>query len=970
MSRLLFAALGLFLGLPAHALAAELYQAAPPGTHTRWISPENPTGAKGAGGRTNRGAKGRAFIVVAPGETAVLADLQGAGILHRMWLSGTIPRNEEQRRLVRLEMFWDGAARPAVAAPIGDFFGVGLGLLVPFESAWFASPEGRSYNVTLPMPFRTGARVQLVNESQAHLLVWYDINYTEVTQHAGDVLYFHASWRRERRTALGRDFEILPRVTGRGRYLGANIGVIGGPDYRGTWFGEGEVKVYLDGDTTHPTLVGTGTEDYIGSGWGQGRYQGRLYGSLVSDDRRDLYAFYRFHLDDPVYFHQDCRVTLQQMGNTSTERVREMLAQGVELQPVWVLDVHGGDVLNLTGRAPAVHLLLDRSDLPPFSDPQHPAGGCNFYRRDDVSATAYFYLDRPENDLPALASAEARVEGLRERVWTGAKAARPAPPAPPDFGPRVLVFGPGQPGMQEQVEAVFREQERAQFGTGRYALLFKPGRYALDVKVGFYTHVAGLGRLPGDVTFQGRVWTDAAWMRQNATCNFWRAVENLTLEPPGGVNVWAVSQAAPMRRTHVRGDLHLSSGGWSSGGFLADCRVDGTVETGSQQQWFSRNSAWGQWKGANWNMVFVGCENSPAGEWPARAVTRVDQTPAVREKPFLTVEDGRWAVRVPPLRRTPSAGLSWPPADAPDRVVPLDRFHLAKAGLDTAASINAALRAGRHLLLTPGLYPLDDTLVVTHSNTIVLGLGFPTLIPSTGRPALRVEAAEGAIVSGVVVDAGAVSSDTLVEFGVAGRRSGRAENPTCVHDLVCRVGGYGPGRARRMVVIHHDHLIGDNFWLWRADHGANVGWTENPCENGLVVNGNDVTIYGLFVEHTQGYQTIWNGERGRVYFYQSEMPYDPPSQEAWRSPSGDGFASYKVGEHVEEHEAWGLGVYHVFTKAAVVAERAFEAPAHSGVRLRHLVTFRLGGGRPGSGIRHVLNGEGADTIQGQKATLP
>jgi hypothetical protein len=359
-----------------------------------------------------------AFIVVQPGETAVLADIQGAGVLHRMWLSGTIPRNEEQRRLVRLEMYWDGAPRPAVAAPIGDFFGVGLGLLVPFESALFSSPEARSYNFTIPMPYQTGAKVLLVNESKAHALVWYDINYTEVERHETDILYFHAAWRREPRTELGKDFEILPRVRGRGRYLGANIGVIGGPEYRGTWFGEGEVKIYLDGDTTLPTLVGTGTEDYIGTGWGQGEYQGRIHGSLVSDNANDLYAFYRFHLDDPVFFHEDCRVTIQQMGNTGTDRVRQLLAQGAELQPVWILDTHGGDVLNLTGPKPTVHLLLDRTDLPSFDDPAHPSGGTNFYRRDDVSATVYFYLDRPVNDLPPLAPAALRVQGLRENVWT------------------------------------------------------------------------------------------------------------------------------------------------------------------------------------------------------------------------------------------------------------------------------------------------------------------------------------------------------------------------------------------------------------------------------------------------------------------------------------------------------------------------------------------------------------------------
>lgn len=424
MNTILALPLALTAVLLTSACADELYRAPASGTHTRWVSPENLSGAKGAGGMSNRGAKGAAFIVLKPGETAVLADIRGAGVIRRMWLSGTIPRNEEQRRLVRLEMYWDGAKKPAVACPIGDFFGTALGLALPFESALFSNPEGRSFNFTIPMPYRKSARMLLVNESKAHALVWYDINYTEVKKHDADVMYFHAAWRRELKTELGKDFEILPRVAGKGRYLGASIGVIGDSAYRGTWFGEGEVKVYLDGDTAWPTLVGTGTEDYIGSGWGQGEYRGRYHGSLLSDSQNDLYAFYRYHLDDPVFFHRDCRVTLQQIGNTSAERVREMLAKGIDLKPVWVLDTHGEDVLNLTGREPSIYLLLDRSDLPPFTDPNHPSGGVNFYRRDDVSATVYFYLDKPENDLPPLAPAGIRLRDMHEKVWSKAKPAR------------------------------------------------------------------------------------------------------------------------------------------------------------------------------------------------------------------------------------------------------------------------------------------------------------------------------------------------------------------------------------------------------------------------------------------------------------------------------------------------------------------------------------------------------------------
>ena len=217
--------------------------------------------------------------------------------------------------------------------------------------------------------------------------------------------------------------------------------------------------------------------------------------------------------------------------------------------------------------------------------------------------------------------------------------------AQPDFGPNVLILEPGQADSQQRIQAVFKEQERAQFGSGRYALLFKPGRYELDVPVGFYTHVAGLGKTPGHVTIAGHVWNDAAWMNYNATCNFWRAMENLTVQPPDGTNIWAVSQAAPMRRTHIRGNLQLWSGrGGASGGFMADCGIDGAVKAGSQQQWFSRNSGWKEWTDVNWNMVFVGCENPPPGDWPQRAVSvvlRAEKARLAAEAANLIAKNGQ-----------------------------------------------------------------------------------------------------------------------------------------------------------------------------------------------------------------------------------------------------------------------------------------------------------------------------------------
>jgi hypothetical protein len=400
----------------------ELYRSPANGTHTRWASPENPGAEKGKGGLTNKGAKGSAFFTVKPGDRQVLLEVKGSGMIRRMWLSGTIPRNEEQRRLVRIDMYWDNASKPAVSAPIGDFFGAGLGLAVPFESELFGNPEGRSFVFTIPMPFRTAAKIVVTNESSSHALIWYDIDYVTLESLPPDAMYFHAYWSRETKTQLARDFEILPKVEGVGRYLGANIGVLSDSLCRGKWFGEGEVKVYLDGDTALPTLVQTGTEDYIGSGWGQGTFAGRYSGSIVSDKENDIYAFYRYHIPDPVYFHRDCRVTIQQLGSASTTTVRRLMSIGAELKPVWVLDMHGEpDILNIKGRTPDQIRLLDSTNVPDIQSPLFPDGTTVFYRRDDVSATAYFYLDKPVNLLPALPGPELRVVHMRERVWSKVK---------------------------------------------------------------------------------------------------------------------------------------------------------------------------------------------------------------------------------------------------------------------------------------------------------------------------------------------------------------------------------------------------------------------------------------------------------------------------------------------------------------------------------------------------------------------
>ena len=558
------------------------------------------------------------------------------------------------------------------------------------------------------------------------------------------------------------------------------------------------------------------------------------------------------------------------------------------------------------------------------------------------------------------------------RTANAAANAESAKPETPDFGPHVLIFDPSMTDMQSRIDEVFRQQERSQFGSNRYALLFKPGNYDLDVQVGFYTQVLGLGRTPDDVAITGAVRCKARWMaNNNATCNFWRGVENLSVTPTQdqNINIWAVSQATALRRVHVKGDLNLWDGGWSSGGFIADCRIDGQVNSGSQQQWFSRNAEWGSWKGANWNMVFVGIANPPTGRWPDPPYTVIDQTPVIREKPYLFIdESGRYFVRVPSLNTNGTRGITWSGSVTPGNDIPIDRFHLARSERDTARSINAALNSGKNVLFTPGIYHLDDSIRITRPGTIVVGLGYATLQVDNGTPALVIADVDGIKVGGLLIEAGAANSDTLVQVGQPGSRTSHAADPIFLWDLFCRVGGTHAAKATCMVTIHSRDVVGDNFWLWRADHGRGAGWTSNPNKHGLIVNGDNVTLYGLFVEHTQEYQTVWNGNGGRVYFYQSEMPYDPPSQEAWKHGEVNGYASYKVADTVTSHEAWGLGVYCVFHSAPVVAENAIETPTVPGVEMHHMVTIRLSG-RPNSGIRHVINGRGSPVITTQKAVV-
>jgi hypothetical protein len=521
----------------------------------------------------------------------------------------------------------------------------------------------------------------------------------------------------------------------------------------------------------------------------------------------------------------------------------------------------------------------------------------------------------------------------------------------PDFGPNVLIFNPSMPpaAIQVQIDKVYAVQQRSEFGPARNALFFLPGDYRVDVPVGFYTQVLGLGASPDSVHITGNVHADASLPRNNATCTFWRAAEGFSVTPAGGANgtsgtmQWAVSQAVPFRRMHVLGNIVLhQNGGWASGGWMSDSLIDGNVGAGPQQQWISRNSEWGSWTGANWNMVFVGVPNPPTGEWPAPPYTKIAQTPIVREKPFLEVDaQGDYSVRVPSLVAN-SAGITWHAGATPGISIPIARFYIAHPGVDTAATLNAQLAQGKNLLFTPGIYELTEAIRVTRPNTVVMGLGFATLRPINGTAAMTTEDVDGVILAGLLFDAAPTLSPVLLQIGPDGSHLSHAKNPISLHDVFFRVGGAGVGRAGINLKINSNDTIVDHTWIWRADHGAGVGWNLNASANGLLVNGNNVTIYGLFVEHHQQFQVLWNGNAGRTYFYQSEIPYDPPDQASYSSAAGtNGWASYKVADQVTTHEAWGLGIYSVFRHPNVTLSRAIEVPRVPGVRFHHMITVAL-----------------------------
>jgi hypothetical protein len=564
----------------------------------------------------------------------------------------------------------------------------------------------------------------------------------------------------------------------------------------------------------------------------------------------------------------------------------------------------------------------------------------------------------------------------------------------PDLGGNVLVFDPtmAQADIQAKVDAVAALQVNNEMGEARFSLLFKPGTYGtpanpLRFQVGFYTEVAGLGQNPGDVTINGSVDVYNQCTAASgciALDNFWRSLSNLTIDVAGGsgcqtnTEFWAVSQAAPLRRVNIVGggtsfmDYCTAGPQYASGGFMADSADSGSIVSGSQQQWLSETSNINGWSNGVWNQVFAGVNGAPATDFANIAkgggqnYTTLASDPVARDKPYFYLDgSGNENVFVPDAR-TSAVGPSWANGPTPGTAIPIKKFYVAQPG-DPDRKLQAALDQGLNLLLTPGIYRLERALKVTHKDTVVLGMGFATLIPIDGNSAIKVADVPGVKLAGLLIDAGTVKSANLVEVG-----SGAAENlppnerehlssasdPTTLSDVFFRVGGDIAGQTETALSINSDNVLLDDIWDWRADHGnpGTVGWTVNTANQGLIVNGDNVTATGLFVEHFQKYDVTWNGHGGQVVFFQNEMPYDAPSQAAWQHNGVNGFAAIHVNKNVKTFQGWGLGSY-IFTNVVPTlhSESGFEVPVTPGVQLHDVLTISL---NLAGTIDHVVNEEG------------
>jgi hypothetical protein len=559
------------------------------------------------------------------------------------------------------------------------------------------------------------------------------------------------------------------------------------------------------------------------------------------------------------------------------------------------------------------------------------------------------------------------------------------------FGPNVCVFTPAmsQTAIQADLDAISAQQVPvgAQFDSSRYSLFFAPGTYGsaadpLVFQVGYYTQVAGLGSMPQDTVIDGAVdvfnnLCTAGTSNCNADDNFWRSMSNLTLNvdlpsaPPAyspapgdpygagcdnSAEIWAASQAAPIRRAIINGNVvaqdYCAADNYASGGFIADSQVSGDLDFYGNQQYMVRDSSIG---GANgcpdglWNMVYAGVQGAPAPVFTGQCEqnTVLPSSPVSEEEPFLTG------------LRASASGTSWASGTEAGKSLPLSSFFVATPATSDVA-IDAALLAGKNLILTPGVYNVSLPILVSRPGTVVLGLGFATLVPQHGITPMIVAPNTGVKVSDLIFDAGPVNSPALLSVGTPLPAAGAAADPDTIQDVFFRVGGAETTATSATVSLldNAPSSIIDDVWAWRADHGNDVGWTANKGATGVIVTGNNVTAYGLAVEHYQKSEVVWSGQGGTDVFFQNELPYDVPSQSTWNeSASFSGYPAFQVTPGVKTFSGYGMGSYVVFinTTATLHVTEGFQAPAAPGVKFSDTFGVWIAGS---GGLDSIVNGTG------------
>ena len=564
------------------------------------------------------------------------------------------------------------------------------------------------------------------------------------------------------------------------------------------------------------------------------------------------------------------------------------------------------------------------------------------------------------------------------------------PPTGGSLGSNVIVFTPSESEatIQSQLNSLGSQQNPNQFGTQRYELLFEPGTYGtsaspLDFQVGYYEAVAGLGQNPSQTVINGTIDSynqcpGGVQTNCNATDNFWRSVSNLTINVAGltgcfaGDEVWASSQDSPLRRVDINGKLTLmdfcdGSPDYASGGYIGDSDLNGAVTNGSQQQYFTQNTTIGSWSNAVWNQVFCGDPGAPAQSFSAdsgdsggpNSYTTLASCPVSEQEPYLYQDSsGNYNVFVPSVQSNTSGPTWTASSNTPGTSLSVNNTFYVVNSTSTITQINAALAAGDNLLFTPGVYSYGSTINVVDPNTKIIGLGFATLIPTSGNVTMNVADVPGVNISGLIFDAGPVNSPALLQIGAAGSTANNASNPVSVDDVSFRIGGAEAGSATTSFIDDSNNSIIDDVWAWRADHGTGVGWTANTATSGLIVNANNVSAYGLAVEHYQGYEVEWNGQNGEILFFQNENPYDVPSQSAWMSSSSqDGYPAIYLPSSVTSFTGYGLGSYSYFDQGVAIENAmAFQVPRASGIHMNDLLTVFLNGS---GGIESVVDGTGA-----------